>query len=76
MVNNPLVLLQMWAEIYEQVICALFFFEAIMVVLLAIKKSYSAILVSRSCSIHTTFAPIPSSLSAAGVHAACALSQS
>ena len=39
----------MWAEIYEQVICALFFFEAIMVVLLAIKKSYSAILVSGSC---------------------------
>ena len=36
----------MWVEVYEQVITALFFFEAIMVALLAIKRSYAAILVS------------------------------
>lgn len=36
----------MWLEVYEQVITALFFFEAIMIALLAIKKSWAAILVS------------------------------
>lgn len=37
--------LQMWVDVYEQVITALFFFEAIMIALLAIKRSFAAILV-------------------------------
>jgi hypothetical protein len=39
-------LVQLWAEVYQQVIAALFFFQIIMIALLAIKKSFAAILVN------------------------------
>ena len=42
--------MQLWAEVYEQIITALFFFEIIMIALLAIKKSFAAILVSTLAS--------------------------
>ena len=45
--------LQMWVEVYEQVITALFFFEAIMIALLAIKRSFAAILVSAFQTLDT-----------------------
>jgi len=41
-------LLQVWAEVYEQIITGLFFLEIIMIALLAIKKSFAAILVRTS----------------------------
>lgn len=35
----------MFVEVYEQIISAVFFFEVVMIALLAIKKSFAAILV-------------------------------
>ena len=62
--------MQLWAEVYEQIIAALFFFEIIMIALLAIKKSFAAILVRTLPSISFycgSFAPSKISLLSRGL---------
>lgn len=51
-------MLQVWGEVYEQVITALFFFEVIMIALLAIKKSFAAILVRPQGPEHYRHIPL------------------